>query len=48
MDVGLHDMPMAYHKWHKKSRTKERPKKRYIKDLNDFKDLPLKFYKRIL
>ncbi len=48
MDVDLYNMPVSFHKWHKKNRSKELPKERYIDSLNDYKDFPLKFYKRIL
>ena len=48
MDVELQNMPMSFNKWHKKNRAKELPKKRYIPALNDYKDFPIKFYKRIL
>lgn len=48
LDVPEKDLPISWHKWHKKKRPKDLPKKRYISAMNDYKDFPLKFYKRIV
>jgi len=48
IDVDVKNLPMSYIKWSKIEQSTENKPLRYVKTLNDFKDYPYKFYKKIL